>query len=113
MRAASLFLAAAVLLVAAGVALAQDPPPPELHTALTPLRGHFRDDPDTGGASPAFDPIKHRLRDWLLARLPPEKPTRESAEAFADAINSALREADLLCPAGPEDAAEGPCTHER
>ena len=111
MRAASLLLAAALLLTEAGVALAEDAPPPELHAALAALRGHFSENPDTGGASPAFDPIKHALRDWLLARLPPEKPTEESVSALAEAINSSLKQADLFCPDGGGD--EGPCTHGR
>ena len=112
MRAAPPLLAAALLLVAGGGALAQQTPPAELQAALSALRGHFAENPETGGASPAFDPIKHALRDWLLARLPPEKPTEESVAALAEAINTALREADLTCPAG-NDADDGPCIHDR
>jgi len=110
-RAASLLLAAALLLAGAGVALAEDAPPPELHAGLAALRGHFSENPDTGGASSAFDPIKQALRDWLLAHLPREKPTEESVSELAEAINSSLKQADLFCPGGGGE--EGPCTHDR
>ena len=110
MRVASYFLAVAALLTTGGGALAQQSPPPELHAGLAALRGGFQENPDTGGASPAFDPIKHSLRDWLLARLPPERPTEESVTALADAVNSALRQADLFCPEAKDPVENGPCT---
>ena len=110
MRAARTLLAAALLLLTAGAALAEETPPVELHAALAALRGHRQDNLDTGGASPAFDPIKRRLRDWLLARLPAQKPTPESAAALASEINAALKQADLLCPPDADKASNGPCS---
>jgi len=110
MRAGSLLLAAALLLMCAARTQAQDAPPPELQSMLAALRGHFQDHPDTRGASEAFDPIKHALRGWLFTRLPPEKPTEESVAGFADAINSALKAAGLFCPVEGDSAGNGPCS---
>jgi hypothetical protein len=50
-------------------AYAEDGQLAEIHALLAPMRAEKHEDPEMRGAAPALTTVKHRLRDWVEARL--------------------------------------------
>jgi len=89
------------LLITVTSACAQDPALKGIHELLAPLREHPEAHAETRGATPVFDSIKHRLREWVDGRIQTLAPDGDEAY-LATEINSELRRAELFC-GGPGD----------
>src|SRR5262245_46898472 len=84
--------------MAASFANAQDAQLRRVREALLPLRQLKGGSSETRGASPAFDGIKHYLRDFVESRLRGLSRQGNPLE-LADQINQQLRDAGLFCGA--------------
>jgi hypothetical protein len=86
-----------------------DPALVQIRQLLLPLRGQ-RPNLDTRGATPQFDAIKHRLRDWVESRLNAFAP-KDDHRTFERKLNDELRRARLFCgtpDATPQDRCNNP-----